>query len=220
MSDEEKGIEDSEQEESPKTEEIDIEIEPTKPTGGSRGVWFVIVLIIILAALAWYALWAKKQADLRALQEKQARVQQYRMQERQIGKQLNQELQSLDASNVSAAIAGLEKASTQLRTLASNASSNDDADEAARIQLAAKEASNALSELEQKQKELVELTREKLTSLQRKLGVSPQEAPKSAEEEAQKQSKETEVKEETKKTGERPPKPPPPRPRPPIPAPR
>jgi len=217
MSDDEKGMEGSEQEESPETEDIDIEIEPPKSTGGSRGVWFVIVLIIILAALAWYALWAKKQADLRALQEKQARVQQYRMQERQIGKQLNQGLENLEASNVSAAIAGLEKASTQLRTLASKASSNDDSEEAARIQLTLNETNKALTELKQKQNELAELTREKLTSLQRKLGVSPQKAPKSIEE-APKESEETEAKEETEKTEEGPPKLTPPRP--PIPAPR
>ncbi len=217
MSDDEKGMEGGEQEESPETEDIDIEIEPPKSTGGSRGVWFVIVLIIILAALAWYALWAKKQADLRALQEKQARVQQYRMQERQIGKQLNQGLENLEASNVSAAIAGLEKASTQLRTLASKASSNDDSEEAARIQLTLNETNKALTELKQKQNELAELTREKLTSLQRKLGVSPQKAPKSIEE-APKESEETEAKEETEKTEEGPPKLTPPRP--PIPAPR
>jgi len=206
MSDDEKGMEGGEQEESPETEDIDIEIEPPKSTGGSRGVWFVIVLIIILAALAWYA-----------LQEKQARVQQYRMQERQIGKQLNQGLENLEASNVSAAIAGLEKASTQLRTLASKASSNDDSEEAARIQLTLNETNKALTELKQKQNELAELTREKLTSLQRKLGVSPQKAPKSIEE-APKESEETEAKEETEKTEEGPPKLTPPRP--PIPAPR
>ena len=131
MSDEEQDMEGGEQEESPETEDIDIEIEPTKCTGGSRGVWFVIVLIIILAGLAWYALWAKQQADLQALQEEQARVQQYRMEELQIGKQLNKALETLEAGNVSAAIAELKKAATQLRTLASKASSNDDPDEAA-----------------------------------------------------------------------------------------
>ncbi|MCK4324870.1 MAG: hypothetical protein KAW89_10090 [Armatimonadetes bacterium] len=219
MSDDEKGMEGGEQEESPETEDIDIEIEPTKSTGGSRGVWFVILLIIILAALAWYALWAKQQADLQALQEKEARVQQYRMQELQIGKQLNKALESLEAGNVSAAIAGLEKATTQLRTLASKASSNDDSEEAARIQLTLNETKKALTELEEKQNELAELTREKLTSLQRKLGVSPQEAPKSTEE-APEESEETEAKEETKKPEAGPPIPTPPGPGPPIPAPR
>ncbi len=219
MSDDEKGMEGGEQEESPETEDIDIEIEPTKSTGGSRGVWFVILLIIILAALAWYALWAKQQADLQALQEKEARVQQYRMQELQIGKQLNKALESLEAGNVSAAIAGLEKATTQLRTLASKASSNDDSEEAARIQLTLNETKKALTELEEKQNELAELTREKLTSLQRKLGVSPQEAPKSTEK-APRESKETEAKEETEQTEGGPPKPIPPKPGPPIPAPR
>jgi len=219
MADEEKGIEGGEQEESPEAEDIDIEIEPPKSTGGSRGVWFVIVLIIILAALAWYALWAKQQADLQALQEKEARVQQYRMQERQIGKQLNQGLQSLDAGNVSAAIEQLKKAATQLRTLASKASSNDDSEEAARIQLTLNETNKALTELEQKQNELAELTREKLTALQGKLGVSPQEAPKSTEK-APKQSEETEAKEETEKTEEGPSKITPPRPGPRVPAPR
>ncbi len=219
MSDEEKGIEGDEQEESPETEEIDIEIEPTKSTCGSRGVWFVIVLIIILAALAWYALWAKQQADLQALQDKQARLQQYQIQEQQIGKQLNKGLESLDAGNASAAIEALEKATTQLRILASKASSNDDPEEAARIQLTVTETNNALTELEQKQNELAELTREKLTSLQRKLGVSPQEAPKSTEK-APKEGEKTEVKEETEKTEGGPPKPTPRPPGPPIPVPR
>ena len=219
MSDDEEGMEGGEQEESPETEDIDIEIEPTKSTGSSRGVWFVIVLIIILALLAWYALWAKQQADLQALQEKQARVQQYRMQEGQIGKQLNKGLDSLEAGNVSAAIEGLEKAATQLRALASKAISNDDSDEAASIQLTVNEANKALTELEQKQNELAELTREKLTLLQRKLGVSPQEAAKSTEK-APIESEETEAKEETKKPEAGPPKPTPPRPGPPIPAPR
>ncbi len=217
MSDDEKGMEGAEQEEIPETEDIDIEIEPTKSTGGSRGVWFVIVLIIILAGLAWYALWAKEQADRQALEAKQDRIQEYQIQERQIGKQLNKGLESLETGNVSAAIEGLEKAATQLRTLASRASSNDDSDEAARIRLTLNEANKALTELEEKQNELAELTREKLTSLQRKLGVSPQEAPKSTEK-APGESKETEAKEETKKPGAGPPKPTPPRP--PISAPR
>jgi len=151
MSDDEKGIEGGEQEESPETEDIDIEIEPPKPTGGSRGVWFVIVLIIILAGLAWYALWAKQQADLQALQEKQARVKQYRVEKQQIGKQLNKGLESLDAGNVSAAIEQLKKAATQLRTLASKASSNDDSEEAASVQLILSGNNKALTELEQKQ---------------------------------------------------------------------
>ena len=219
MSDDEKGMEGGEQEERPETQDIDIEIEPTKCTGGSRGVWFVILLIIILAGLAWYALWAKQQADLQALQEKQARVQQYRMEELQIGKQLNKTLETLEAGNVSAAIEGLEKATTQLRTLASKASSNDDSEEAAIIQLTLNETKKALTELEEKQNELAELTREKLTSLQRKLGVSPQEAPKSIEE-APEESEETEAKEETKKPEAGPPIPTPPGPGPPIPAPR
>ncbi len=219
MSDDEKGMEGGEQEESPETEEIDIEIEPTKPTGGSRGVWFVIVLIIILAGLAWYALWAKQQADRQALEAKQDRVQQYRMQERQIGKQLNKALESLKAGNVSAAIEGLDKATTQLRTLASKASSNDDSEEAGGIQLTLNQTKKALTELEEKQNELAELTREKLTSLQRKLGVTPQETPKSIEE-APEESEETEAKEETKKPEAGPPIPTPPRPGPPIPAPR
>jgi len=219
MSDDEKGTEGGEQEESPETEDIDIEIEPTKSTGGSRGVWLVIVLIIILAGLAWYALWAKQQADLQALQEKQARVQQYRMQELQIGKQLNKALETLEAGNVSAAIEGLEKATTQLRTLASKASSDDDSEEAAHIQLAINETKKALTELEEKQNELAELTREKLTSLQRKLGVSPQEAPKSTEEDPE-ESEQTEAKEEAKKPEAGPPVPTPPGPGPPMPAPR
>jgi len=219
MSDEEKGIEGDGQEESPETEEIDIEIEPSKPTGGSRGVWFVIVLIIILAALAWYALWAKQQAEQRALQEKQTRLQQYQMQERQIGKQLNKGLESLDAGNASAAIKALEKATTQLRILASKASSNDDSEEAALMQLTVTETKNALTELEQKQNDLAELTREKLTSLQRKLGVSPQEAPKSTEE-VPKEGEKTEVKEETEKTEGGPPKLTPRPPGSPIPVPR
>jgi len=205
MSDEEKSVEGGEQGETPETEDIDIEIEPSKPTRGSRGVWFVIVLIIILAALAWYALWAKQQADLQALQEKEARVQQYHMQERQIGKQLNKGLDSLNAGSTSAAIEALEKAATQLRTLASKASNNDDAEEAARIQLTISGTKNALSELKQKQNELAELTREKLTSLQRKLGISPQKASKSTEK-APKEGEKTEVKEETEKTEGGPPK--------------
>ena len=219
MSDEEKGIEGGEQEESPEAEEIDIEIEPSKPTGGSRGVWFVILLIIILALLAGYALRAKRQADLQALQDKQDRAQHYHMQEQQIGKQLNKGHESLEAGNTSAAIEALEKATTQLRTLASKASNNDDAEEAARIQLTISGTKKALTELEQKQNELAELTREKLTSLQRKLGVSPQEAPKSTEK-APKEGEKTEVKEETEKTEGGPPKPTPRPPGPPIPVPR
>ncbi len=205
MSDEEKDVEGGEQEENPETEEIDIEIEPSKPTRGSRGVWFVIVLIIILAALAWYALWAKQQAEQRALLEKQARLQEYQMEEQQIGKQLNKGLESLETGSTSAAIAQLQKAATQLRTLASKASSNNDSEEAARIQLVVTEINNALTELEQKQNELTELTREKLTSLQRRLGVSPQKAPKSAKE-AAKEGKKTKAKKETEKAEEGPPK--------------
>ncbi len=219
MSDDEKGIEGGEQEESPETEDIDIEIEPPKPTGGSRGVWFVIVLIIILAGLAWYALWAKQQADLQALQEKQARVKQYRVEKQQIGKQLNKGLESLDAGNVSAAIEQLKKAATQLRTLASKASSNDDSEEAASVQLILSGNNKALTELEQKQKELAELTREKLTALQGKLGVSPQKAPQSIEE-APKESQVPETKTEMAKPEGGPPNITPPRPRPPVPAPR
>ncbi len=219
MSDEEKNIEGGEQEEGPETEEIDIEIEPPKSAGGSRGVWFVIVLIIVLAALAWYALWAKKQADLQALQEKQARIQQYQVEKRQIGMQLNQGLQSLEAGNVSAAIDELKKATTQLRALANKASSNDDADEAASIQLILSGSSAALTELEEKQEELAKLAREKLTALQEKLGVSPQEAPKSIEK-APKESEAPETKPEAAEPKGGPPKATPPAPGPPVPAPR
>ncbi len=219
MSDEEKDTEGGEQEEFPETEEIDIEIESAEPSGGSRGVWFVIVLIIILAALAWYALWAKNQADLQALQDKQDRILQYQMQERQIGKQLNKGLDSLEAGDISATIEQLRNASTQLLSLASNAASNNDSDEAARIQLIANQTQNAVAELQQKQDELAQLTREKLTSVQRNLGISPREAPKSTEK-APEEGKETEAKEETRKTETRTPKPPLPRPKPPIPAPR
>ncbi len=219
MSDEEKSVEGDEQGETPETEDIDIEIEPSKPTGGSRGVWFVIVLIIILAALAWYALWAKNQADLQAREAKQDRAQDYKMQQRQIGKQLNKGHDSLEAGNTSAAIEALEKATTQLSTLASRANSNDDPEEAARIQLTISGTNNALTELKQKQNELAELTREELTLLQRKLGVSPQKAPESTEK-APKEGEKTEVKEETEKTEGGPPKPAPRPLRPPTSAPR
>ena len=219
MSDEERDLAGDEPEETSGTEEIDIEIGPSKPAGGSRA-WFVIILIIILAGLALYALWAKKQAEQRELeaQQAQARAQQYRMQEQQIGKQLNKGLESLDSGDTAAAIEQLQKASTELRTLATAASSNDDTDDAARIQLTLNETQTALTELQQKQDELAGLAREKLTSLQRKLGVSPQEAPQSTEQ-AVEEGQATGTEQETEKTEGGPPEPTPRLPGPPVAAP-
>ena len=148
MPEEENTTEGSEQEEIPEAEEIDIEIEPSQSTCGSRGVWFVIVLIIILAALTWYALWAKQQAEQQAQQEKQARVQQYRMQEQNIGKQLNEATQMLDANDLAGAMEVLEGATTRLSSLATQAASNEDTGQASLIRTKLNKAQSAVAETE------------------------------------------------------------------------
>ena len=195
MSDEEQDIEGGEQEDSPETEDIDIEIEPTEPTRGSRGVWFVIVLIIILAALAWYAYWAMQQAreHERQLQAKEARVQQYRMQQRQIGQQLNKGLAKLEDGDVAAVMDAIEKAGQGLSSLVSQAASNEDTNEAARIRVAANQAQKAADELKAKQSELIQLAHEQLTSLQESLGVTPKKLKPPAEE-IPKETEETKAK--------------------------
>ncbi len=193
MPEDENITEGPEQEEASEAEEIDIEIEPSAPTGGSRGVWFVIVLIIILAALAWYALWAKKQAEQRELQEKQVRTQQYQMQEHQIGEQLNKATQMLDANDLAGAMEVLKGATTRLSSLATQAASNEDTAQATRIHTKMNKAKSAVAEIEEKQDELVELARGKVLAIQKQLGVSP--PPKKEAEEAPKEEETTEAKE-------------------------
>ncbi len=193
MPEEENTTESSEQEEIPEAEEIDIEIEPSESTGGSRGVWFVIVLIIILAALAWYALWAKQQAEQQAEQEKQARVQQYRMQEQKIGKQLNEATQMLDANDLAGAMEVLEGATTRLSSLATQAASNEDTGQAALIRTKLDKAKSAVAEIEELQSEIVELVRGKVIAIQKQLGVSP--PPKKEAEEAPEEEEITEIEE-------------------------
>lgn len=195
MPEDENASEGPEQEDIPEAEEIDIEIEPTKSTGGSRGVWFVIVLIIILAALAWYAYWAMQQAreHERQRQAKEVRIQQYRMQQRQIGQQLSKVLTKLEDGDVAAAMAAIEKAGQRLSSLVSQAASNEDTNEAARIRVAANQAQKAADELQAKQSELIQLAREQLTSLQESLGVTPKKLKPPAEE-IPKETEETKAK--------------------------
>jgi len=217
MAEEENITEGPEQKETPETEEIDIEIEQPKSTGGSRGIWFVIVLIIILAALAWYALRAKQQAEERALQEQQVRAQQYQMQEQRIGKQLNEAAEMLDANDVAGTIELLEGTAKGLSILATQAVSNGDTAYATRIRSKITDAKNALAEIKEKQNELVGLVRDKVIAVQKKLGVSP--PPKKEVEAAPEEQKTTEAK-PTEPVKERPPQPSPPRPPIPTPAPR
>jgi len=196
MAEEENITEGPEQKETPETEEIDIEIEQPKSTGGSRGIWFVIVLIIILAALAWYA---------------------YQMQEQRIGKQLNEAAEMLDANDVAGTIELLEGTAKGLSILATQAVSNGDTAYATRIRSKITDAKNALAEIKEKQNELVGLVRDKVIAVQKKLGVSP--PPKKEVEAAPEEQKTTEAK-PTEPVKERPPQPSPPRPPIPTPAPR
>ena len=170
MSEEESNTEDAAQTESQEPEEIDIELEEPRASGG-RGVWLVIVLIIILAAVAWYVFWAMEQTQEREQQEKEARVRGYQVQQRQIGQQLSDGFQMLADNNAAGAIEALENAVQRLRSLASRAASNEDGPESALISAKAREVGAGLEEIAAKQAEVVELISDKLANAQRALGV-------------------------------------------------
>lgn len=187
MAEDENKPETTEQPESEGPEDIDIAIEEPE-FRSSRGTWFVVVLIIVLAAVAWYLFWAMEQAKKQERQEKQARIEGYRLQEKQIAKGLSDTFSMLDEGDAAGAIKALEKSAKRLSSLAVRAAANEDTDESDLIRLKAQQAKNSLNKINAKQAELVELTRENIISLQRALGLkgvrkAPEEpAPQPAEE--------------------------------------
>ncbi len=171
MSEDELNTEGEEQSESQEPAEIDIEIEETPPAGGGRGVWTVIVLIIILAAIAWYLFWAIGKAQEREELEREARLQAYSIQQRQIGRELDGAFEMLEDNDVAGAVEALSQAALHLRTLASRAAADQDTAESTQIELKAKQAEDSAAEIAAMQAELVELSREKMAALQRSLGL-------------------------------------------------
>ncbi len=171
MSEEELNGEDTEQPQAQEPEEIDIEIEEPPQTGGGRGVWFVIVLVIILAAVAWYVFWAMEKAQEAEHRAKQDRIQSYMIQERDIARGLDGAFEMLEEGNVGGAVELLEQAAMRLRNLAQRAAGNEDRNESTQIGLKAKQAEQHLAEIAAMQAEVVGLLREQMASLQRSLGL-------------------------------------------------
>ena len=171
MSEDELNSADTEQPQAEEPEEIDLEIEEPPQTCGGRGVCFVIVLVIILAAVAWYVLYAMGKAQEAELKAKEDRVQSYRLQQREIGRGLDAAFQMLGEGNVGGAVETLEQAATRLRNLANRAAANQDEAESRLIALKAKEAEDSLAEAAAMQAELVELLSTQMVSLQRSLGL-------------------------------------------------
>ena len=152
------------------TDDIDIEIDEPK-AGRGRSAWWVIVVIIVLAAVVWYLIQGLEQ---RARQEREQRAQTYRMEEQNIGRQLDQALQLLSDKKTTEAIGAFAQAESALRMLADQAAGNKDADESARIQSDAAQVNRAMTDIRALEVQLAEAVREKITLVQRTLGVSGQ----------------------------------------------
>jgi hypothetical protein len=156
------------------SEEIDIELEEPRPRGG-RGAWFVIVLLIVLAALAWFLFQALEQAKERAAQEKADRARHYQAVQRTVGQDLGGALAALEEGDVGAVVSALQAASKDLGTLAAEADGAKDADEASQIRMTARQVDDALAEIETMHDELVGLARDRVATLQQAMGVQPTE---------------------------------------------
>ena len=171
MSEDELNSADTEQPQAEEPEVIDIEIEEPPQASGGRGVWFVIVLIIILAAVAWYVFYAMGKAQEAERTAKEVRLQGYSLQQREIGRGLDAAFEVLGEGNVGGAVKTLEQAATRLRNLANRAVANQDDTESGLIALKAKQAEDSLAEAAAMQAELVELLSTQMASLQRSLGL-------------------------------------------------
>ncbi len=166
-------------------EEIDIELEAPQQPRGRKGwsVGTVIVLLVIVAALAWYLFWAVGQAQEREQSAREAREQGYQAQLVKIGSDLAEAIEANEQGDVMAAIQALEAATSQIGGVTSSAAAAGDDEYSQIVSLKKQAAQRAVDEVTAKQTELQELLADKLREVQQELGVEQAKVAEPKEEE-------------------------------------
>ena len=169
-------------EESDAGEEIDIELEePQAPRRRSVGVGTLIVLVIIVAALAWYLFWAIDQAQQREERAREVREQGYQVQLVKIGRDLDAACEANKQGDLATAIQSLKAVALRIEGVASSAAAAGDDEFSQAITIKKHVADNALEEITAKQAELQDLLAQELRKLQAVLGVKGVTAPEPEE---------------------------------------